>query len=141
VTKQSPPNPRSLPSLALLGHGRGEKIEDAIVRTPELLRRLGPDLEIRGRQLVCTGHGGRIDLLAYDKKRRCFIVIELKNVRASQNTFGQIATYLGWAGDRLPAPAAPRGIVVARGFDARFQAALKTTDRIEFVDLSSLGFD
>ena len=63
-----------------------------------LLKRFGYDLALyydphtgtSGRLFVCKGHGGRIDLLCYDKQQRDFVVIEIKNVRAGQRFFCQI---------------------------------------------------
>jgi restriction system protein len=68
-------------------------------------------------------------------------VIELKNVRAGQNTFGQIATYLGWVQQRLSNGKPADGLVIARGFDNRFLAAAATNDRISHLDLQELGFE
>ncbi|MCJ7444440.1 MAG: endonuclease NucS [Methanotrichaceae archaeon] len=84
---------------------------------------------LTGRQFVC-GYGGRIDLLCYDKSRGQYVVIELKLVRAGQNTFGQISGYMGWVQDRIAGNEPVMGLVVSRGVDTKFEAALKTTNRI-----------
>jgi len=88
-----------------------------------------------------AGHGGRIDLLCYDRKKKRYLVIELKNVRAGQNTFAQIATYLGWVQQRLSNGKPADGLVIARGFDNRFLSAAETNDRISHLDLQELGFE
>lgn len=118
-----------------------EELEQKIVDDPTLLGPLGYDLEIRERQVVCTGHGGRIDLLCYDRKCKRYVVVELKNVRAGQNTFGQIATYLGWVDQRLPLRRRAKGLVIARGFDNRFLTAVHMTDRVQYVEIGQLGLE
>lgn len=118
-----------------------EELEQKIVDNPGLLRPLDYDLEIRDRQVICTGHGGRIDLLCYDRKRKRYVVIELKNVRAGQNTFGQIATYMGWVDQHLAKSRRTEGLVIARGFDNRFLTAVSTTNRVRYVELGELGFE
>lgn len=114
-------------------------IEDRIAADPAILRPFGYDLEVRGRQHVCQGDGGRIDLLCYDRGRKRYVVIELKNVRAGRNTFGQIASYLGWAGRRLAKGRPVDGLVIARGFDHGFVAAASTNPRIGYISLADLG--
>lgn len=125
-----------------------EELEDALVNDLSRLRPFGFDLELcslkkngfSGRQFVCMGHGGRIDLLCYDRKKSRYVVIELKNVRASQNTFGQICTYVGWVKDKIPDAKNVVGLVISRGADVRFQSSMKITDKIFHIDLEELGF-
>lgn len=113
-------------------------LEDRIAADPSILRRFGYDLEVRERQRVCEGHGGRIDLLGYDRRRKRYVVIELKNVRAGQNTFGQITSYLGWAQQRIAGGRPVDGLVIARGFDTRFLSAVSTNKRVGHIDLADL---
>ena len=116
------------------------------------IRKFGYDLELyidpstkkTGRQFVCKGNGGCIDLFCYDKKRKQYVVIELKNVRAGQNTFGQIANYVGWVQERISKSSPVRGLVISRGYDIKFESALKVTDKISYfvkggVKLSNYG--
>lgn len=126
-----------------------EELEEALVNDLSRLRPFGFDLELcslkkdgfLGRQYVCTGHGGRIDLLCYDRKKKLYVVIELKNVRATQNTFGQICTYLGWVKENISNAKNVIGLVISRGADVRFQSSLKITpDRVFQIDLEELGF-
>jgi hypothetical protein len=88
-----------------------------------------PTTGLSGEQFIC-GYGGRIDLLCYDKSRGQYVVIELKIVRAGQNTFGQISGYMGWVQDRIAENKPVMGVVISRGYDTKFEAALKTTNRI-----------
>jgi hypothetical protein len=125
-----------------------EQLEESLVRNLSLLKRFGYGLELytdpatgaEGRQLVCKGDGGRIDLLCYERKRRRYVVIELKNVCASRGTFAQISSYVGWVQHRIAGDAPVIGLVISRGSDAKFQSCLRVTDRISQLDLQELGF-
>ena len=126
-----------------------EELEDALVDDLGLLKPFGYNLELcvspidgaSGRQLVCKGNGGRIDLLCYDRKKKRYVVIELKNVRASQNTFGQISNYIGWVQERVAEGAPVIGLVISRGYDAKFQSSMKITDKIFHLNIEQLGFE
>lgn len=126
-----------------------EQLEEGLVQNLGLLRRFGYDLElyshptmgITGRQLVCKGHGGRIDLLCYERKRKRYVVIELKNVCAGQDTFGQICSYVGWVQDKIAGDIPVIGLVISRGINAKFRSALRVTDRIFHLDMRELGFE
>lgn len=125
-----------------------EQLEEALIQDLGLLKPFGYDLKLyldsttgaTGQQFVCKGIGGRIDLLCYDAKARRYIVIELKNVRAGQNTFGQICTYIGWVQDRIAGSKPVVGLVISRGFDAKFESSLKVTQKVFQLDIQELGF-
>lgn len=126
-----------------------EQLEEALVQNLGLLQRFGYDLELHidpvtgatGRQFVCKGNGGRIDLLCYDRRGKRYVVIELKNVRASQSTFGQICNYVGWVQEKIAGRTHVVGLVISRGYDAKFESALRVTDRIFSLDIKQLGFE
>jgi EVE domain len=136
------------------GHPRSRRIrietqlEDALAQDLGLLKPFGYDLELyedpntgmTGRQFVCKGNGGRIDLLCYDRQHRRYTVVELKNVRASQNTFGQICNYIGWVQDRIAGRTPVVGLVISRGYDVKFESSLRVTDRVSQLDLREVGF-
>ncbi len=126
-----------------------EELEEALIQDLGRLKKVGYDLELcvssidgaSGRQLVCKGNGGRIDLLCYDRKKKQYVVIELKNVRASQNTFGQIWNYVSWVQERIADGAPVIGLVISRGYDVRFQSSMKMTDKVFHLDIEQLGFE
>jgi len=128
--------------------GLEKELEDALVSNLGILKNFGYDLELyldpisnqSGRQFICKGNGGRIDLLCYDRTQKRYVVIELKNVRASQNTFGQIYNYIGWVQDRIAKDQPVKGLVISRGYDTRFESALKISDRISHINVEDLGF-
>lgn len=126
-----------------------EQLEENLVHNLGILDEFGynlalysdQDTGVIGRQLVCKGNGGRIDLLCYDRNHKQYVVVELKNVCASQNTFGQICNYVGWVQDRIAKGKLVIGLVISRGADARFLSSLKVTDRIHYLDMKQLGYE
>ncbi len=125
-----------------------EELENELVANLDILKKFGHHLELyidpasgqTGRQFICKGNGGRIDLLCYDNAKKRYAVIELKNVRAGQNTFGQISNYMGWVQNRIAGNIPVIGIVISRGYDTRFESALNITDKISQIDVEDLGF-
>jgi hypothetical protein len=125
-----------------------EELEEALVNNLKIMKKFGHDLSLyfdptsnqSGRQFICKGNGGRIDLLCYDKTQKRYVVIELKNVRASQNTFGQIYNYMGWVQNRIAGDVPVIGIVISRGYDTKFESALKITDKICHLNVEDLVF-
>ena len=128
---------------------REEQLEDALANNLDRLAPFGYDLELyndpdtakTGRQLVCQGEGGRIDLLCYDRKNDQYVVIELKNVRAECPVFAQISRYIGWVKKRIADNQPVIGIVISRGTDPKFESARSITDCVRQIDLSKLGFE
>ncbi len=126
-----------------------EELEEELVQNLGRLKHFGYNLELYtdpetqkdGRQLVCRGQGGRIDLLCSDRKKNQFVVVELKNVRAGQETFGQVFSYVGWVKKRIAGKNPVKGLVISRGYDAKFQSALNATNLIFHLDLEQLGFE
>jgi hypothetical protein len=119
-----------------------EELENHLVTNLDLLKPFGYNLELVGRQVICTGHGGRIDLLCKKRgSKRDYVVIELKNVQAGQNTLGQVMTYMGWVKDRIADATEPEGLVIARGFDTRYLSAASLVSKtVRHLSLEQLGF-
>ena len=96
-----------------------EQLETKLVENLGLLKKHNYNLKLydhdgnSGRQHVCK-YGGRIDLLCEDTENGNLVVIELKNVRATEKTFAQISTYMGYVQDEIAGKRAVKGIVIAR---------------------------
>lgn len=136
---------------------REAELEDILAQNLKILKQFNYDLEIwvdprtgkSGRQYVCRGLGGRIDLLCYDRRGKQYVAIELKNVPAGRNTFGQISSYVGWAKTELPPTPSflglsretrVIGLVISRGRDSMFASAMETNRDIRQLNLQDLGF-
>lgn len=124
-----------------------EELEEMLVDDLGLLKAFGydlalyvdPETRVTGRQFVCGANRGRIDILAWDRTRKRYVVIELKNVRAGQNTFGQICSYMGWVQENIAGKTPVVGLVISRGYDAKFHSSMKTTRKLAHLDISELG--
>ncbi len=114
------------------------ELEAALYENIGALNKFGFDLELIGRQVICKGTGGRIDILTKDKKTDEYLIIELKIVRASRNTFGQISEYMGWAIERLSNGKPVKGLVISKGYDNKFKSALNTNPNIQYLELTQV---
>jgi len=124
-------------------------LKERLARNLGILKPFGYDLELyeKGMEYSLKGARGFIDLLCYDRKQHHFVIIELKNVQADRNTFGQVSSYVGWVQGNLHRKKVvilekrPIGLVISRGCNSQFVAALRVTDRIKHLNLSDLGFE
>jgi tetratricopeptide (TPR) repeat protein len=120
-----------------------KEFEDNLKEKIHVLKKFGYDLEVESSQERCVGDKGYMDLLCRDKTNNDYIVIELKITKAHTSVFGQVSRYMGWVMDHKANGEAVKGIVISRGYDKKFQSALKTNpniDHIELVDVvSELG--
>lgn len=126
-----------------------EELENRLAQNLAVLKPHGFDLVlcekkkhgVAGRQLICVGHGGRIDLLCFDRKLGKYVVVELKNVKATPNTMGQIITYIAWVKKKIAKKIPVSGLVISRGADVRFMESLAVLgDKVRQLDLTSIGF-
>ena len=72
---------------------------------------------------------GNIDLLALDKRKKEFVVMELKKGRSSDVAVGQILRYMGWVKEHLASNGYKdynvRGIIIVKEKDNKLEYALK----------------
>ena len=73
---------------------------------------------------------GIIDILAIDKKKGNYVVIELKRNQTSDDTVGQILRYMGWIQEKK-GDENVKGIIVAGKFDEKLYYAQKRAKDIE----------
>jgi len=90
------------------------------------------DEENTGRQYPTSV--GKIDLLAIDRNRKEFVVIELKKGRSSDVVVGQILRYMGWVKENLAVNDYDqynvRGIIISKEKDERLEYALKILQNV-----------
>lgn len=125
---------------------REQHIEQQLMREPRKLRDIAANLALWesdgriGRQVVCDVSGGRMDLLFTTPGERTFVVVELKAVRATSATFGQVCSYMGWVKRTLAKGRRVLGVVVAVDSDANFVDCLRTNRDVKFRSLADLGY-
>ncbi len=77
---------------------------------------------------------GNIDLLAEDREKKEFVVMELKKGRSSDVVVGQILRYMGWVKENLPKDHHKeydvRGIIILREKDERLEYALSMMPKV-----------
>ncbi|BDZ68757.1 endonuclease NucS domain-containing protein [Methanobacterium ferruginis] len=113
-------------------------VEEELSKNLDVLKKFGFDLKFLGRQVRCIGQGGRIDILCEDKKDGSLVIIELKIVKATRNTFGQISNYVGWAIKRKANGKNVKGLVISKGYDNEFDSAQFTNKDINQIELAEV---
>ena len=100
------------------------------------------DEENTGRQYPTPV--GNIDLLAIDRNKKEFVIIELKKGRSSDVVVGQILRYMGWVKENLAVNEYDqynvRGIIISKEKDDRLEYALKMLQNVS-VFLYSVSFE
>lgn len=96
------------------------------------------DEENTGRQYSTSI--GNIDLLAFDKKNKEFVVIELKKGRSSDTVVGQVLRYMGYIKDNLAKDYGVRGIIIVKEKDERLEYALKLMTKVDLF-MYKVSFD
>jgi len=90
------------------------------------------DEENTGRQYPTPV--GNIDLLAIDRNKKEFVVIELKKGRSSDVVVGQVLRYMGWIKEHLAVNDYDqynvRGIIISKEKDDRLEYALKMLPKV-----------
>jgi SWIB/MDM2 domain/EVE domain/Endonuclease NucS len=126
------------------------ELEDSLAANLSKLRKAGWDLELwrdptsgrSGRQFVCAAAGGRIDLLCKDRVSGQLVVVELKNVLATEQTYTQTWRYVSWVQRFLAKGKSVCGLVVARGSDSTFELMAEASERkVRFLSLHDVGFE
>lgn len=124
-------------------------LEDSLAADLAKLRVSGWDLELwrdpttgrSGRQFVCAAAGGRIDLLCRDRASGELVVVELKNVLATDQTYLQTWRYVSWVRRFIAHGQPVSALVVARGCDSRFELMTEASERrVRFLSLHDVGF-
>ncbi len=136
IIKRGNPGPEPSPDPS--GKITEKELEDRIVADPSVLAPFGLAVKSFDRQVYCRGYGGLIDLIGFDGKGRRTVVIELKVVRASRNTYAQIASYLGWVESQPEYRKPVAGLVIADGFDAGFMHAVGRDRHVSILELSDV---
>lgn len=76
---------------------------------------------------------GAIDILAISKDKKEYLVIELKNNRASDQAVGQIQRYMGYVVEEIAEKnQTVKGLIIAMEDDLRIRRALSVAQNIDF---------
>jgi hypothetical protein len=90
--------------------------------------------DIRGYGYERITEIGRIDLLAYRKDEKKWLVIELKRGKTSDKTVGQIMRYMGWVSANLAEKDdSVEGLIIGLLDSEKLRYALKMSNNIRFM--------
>ncbi len=111
-----------------------KQLEDFIIQNWENTE-LGKkfDLIIEDGELVSQQYRtdiGQIDILAKERGKEGFVVIELKKDQTSDDTIGQLARYMGWV-KRHKRDEGVKGVVIAGHYDKKLDYAQEMMPNIE----------
>ena len=77
---------------------------------------------------------GPIDILALNKNKSDFLVVELKRDRASDPVIGQTTRYMGWVEENLcNSKQTVNGLIIAHQQDENLRLSLSQNDKIRFL--------
>ena len=116
-----------------------KNLEEKLANNLELLKPWGYDLKLISQQEGCMGGKGRMDLFCKDKNTFELIIIELKNVMATANTFNQIHNYLKSMKEVHKQPI--KGLVISRDCNDEFNMLINNNNQISYLDLQNIGFE
>lgn len=75
---------------------------------------------------------GRIDLLAKNRNKPCWLVVELKRNQTSDQTVGQVLRYMGWVKQNLAEEGEDvRGMIICRTAEPALHYALSTLSSVD----------
>jgi hypothetical protein len=115
------------------------EIEEKLAEDLTVFDTLGFDLRLQGRQHVCR-NGGRADLICFDRKAERLVVIELKRGQVGRHAVGQVLSYRASIESEFPQRRRPLALVVGGRIDAEATGMIGADERLEFVQLETLGF-
>ena len=75
---------------------------------------------------------GSIDILAKDKSKGNYVVIELKRNQTSDDTVGQVLRYMGWVSQKL-GDNNVKGLIIAGQYDKKLDYALKMIKNVDVI--------
>lgn len=114
-------------------------IEAALADEPARFSVHGLNLRLVDRQHRCL-HGGRADLLFWDKRSKRHVVVELKRGLVGRSAVAQVLSYRASIGMEFPDAKPPLGVVVGERLDNEAAGMIRDDDRLRFVSLVDLGF-
>lgn len=117
-----------------------KQLEDKLVKDLSVFKKCGFDLKLLKRQCQCKNSDGdrrRIDLLCKDSKGKT-VIVELKVVMASIETYNQIKEYIEIMNSDKKEVI---GIIVSDGADDELIEKINQDERILQFNITDLGFE
>jgi hypothetical protein len=117
-----------------------KSIEDRLYANPDLFRSHGLRLDMKHRQCRLPAPGSSIiDLVAWDRRGRRYVIIELKKGAADFSALGQVVAYRDRWQRLHPWIRRPLGLLVGDSLSPKIREVVKRRRRVRFIALKDLG--
>lgn len=115
-----------------------KNLQDRLIKEPWRFEAINYNLKLIGKEFSIPNNNGRIDLLYEDLNNGDLVVVELKVVMATRDTYDQIKYYMDSLKYSVYKNKKVKGIVISFGQDENFKSLINDQDIIQ-VDYSKLG--
>lgn len=116
-----------------------KNLQEKIVEDPWRLKNCGYNFKLKKREFKLKDRPGRLDLLYENMDSGDYVVVELKMVTASENTYDQIYDYIDSISKTIGRNKKVKGLVIGTGQDNEFKKLLKENKNISYLDYYRLG--
>jgi RecB family endonuclease NucS len=113
-------------------------IQQRLFANPGLFRPYGLRLDMKNCEVRLPG-GGIVDLLAWDRRSKRYVIIELKKAAADFRALGQVVAYRDTWQRRNPWIRRPLGLLVGDSLSPKIRDVVKRRRRVRFIALKDLG--
>lgn len=114
-----------------------KNLQDRLIQEPWRFEAINYNIKLISHEYSIPNNNGRIDLL-YEDNNGDLVVVELKVVMATKDTYGQIKNYMDSIKHTIGKNKKIKGIVISFGQDENFKSLIKNNDIIQ-VDYNKLG--
>lgn len=118
-----------------------KNLQDKLINETWRLKKLGYNLKFIERELTLKDRPGRLDLLYRDLDTNELVVVELKVVPATKDTYYQIINYMDSISKTRASGKNVKGIVVSYGYDEPFEKLIGQNNDVSQIDYKKLGLD
>lgn len=116
-----------------------KNLQDKIINEPWRLKKAGYDLKFKENEFILKDRPGRLDLLYQENDTGDLVVIELKKVQASKETYEQIKNYMDSISKTIGSGKGVKGIVISFGQDETFKRLIDIDPDVSQIDYIKLG--
>ncbi|KAF5042839.1 MAG: DUF91 domain-containing protein [Methanobacterium sp.] len=120
--------------MIILEKNLQERLADELWR----LKKVGYNLKLRNKEYVLKNRR-RIDLLCEDVENDALMVVELKVVQASKETYLQLSDYIDSIKKGIGVNREVKGLVISFGYNKEFKSLIDSRPDISQIDFEKLG--
>lgn len=113
-------------------------LQDRLTNELWRLKKVGYNLKLKNKEYTLKNRR-RIDLLCEDVENNSLMVIELKVVQATKDTYLQISDYIDSINKDIGVNREVQGIVISSGYNKEFKRLIDSRSDISQIDFEQLG--